>query len=189
MNNTPESQLIELAAAGDLDAFGEIARRYEGMMSAHVARSVPNWADVCEIVQDALMDAFRNMGRFDTKRRLTPWLRAICRNRVRKFYRDVMPKRESCVSLVDGRMAEKLESSIVGKDGGRTESVVVDALFECMGRMNTGHRKLLDLRYFDNLPVKDVAALSGRSCGCVLQTLLRARRNLRSCVLRQLAAG
>ena len=71
------------------------------MLTAYVRSCVSNWADAQDIVQDTLRDAFLGLSRFDRARPFEPWLRAICRNRVKKRFRSLARDRERLVPLDD----------------------------------------------------------------------------------------
>lgn len=76
-----EREIILKAQRGDHEAFGELVRRYQARLRGFAARDVENSHDVYDLVQDAFLDALRNLGSFDVEREFYPWLRAICRNR------------------------------------------------------------------------------------------------------------
>jgi len=172
--------LAERAAQGDEAAFVELMNRYEGLVRGQAASAGLGWADVEEVTQDAWLDAFRNLNRFDPSRQLGPWLRGICRNRVRKFHRDVAVKQERYLSLSDRAVAREAESMVAGRAEAESKWVALETLLECAREMSGSHRRLLYLHYLDDLPIREVAARLGRSRGYVSQTLFRARRALRS---------
>jgi RNA polymerase sigma factor (sigma-70 family) len=77
---TEEHKLVEKARAGDQDAFGELVRR-------HRAKAV-GWANAMtrdaylaeDIVQDALIRAFLQIGTLMDNKRFRPWLKKIIYN-------------------------------------------------------------------------------------------------------------
>ena len=170
--------LAERASQGEAAAFGELSERCRPLLTAYVRSCVLNWADAEDIVEDTLMDAFRSMPRFDRTRAFEPWLRGICRNRVRGFLRAGRRDRPRWVSLEDSAVAQELEREERGTGGGAAAEVRT-ALHVCLENLAPGNRVLLELRYAEDLSLAEVAGRCGRSRGSVAQTLWRLRQRLR----------
>ena len=96
-----DQRLVRQAQAGDRDAFALLVRQYQSGLRGLVALSIPNRDDVHDLVQEAFVDAWRGLDGFDPTCPFGPWLRTICRNRVRKFLRDRLPQRRREQALVD----------------------------------------------------------------------------------------
>jgi RNA polymerase sigma-70 factor (ECF subfamily) len=177
--------LAERATQGDATAFGDLAERCQPLLTAYVRAHVPNWTDAEDIVQEALLDAFRGIRRFEKGRPFEPWIRAICRNRVRKFFRRAVREREMFVPL-DEACLRRMEA--LAAEGDRGGHEVAEAVWACLGEMSVRSRMLLELRHIEGVPLAEVAARSGLSRGSAAQTLLRARRRLRLSLSRGLPA-
>jgi len=171
--------LAERAAQGEEAAFEELVERCQSMLRAYVRACVPNWADAQDVVQDTLLDAFLGLPRFDKARPFEPWLRAICRNRVRKHWRRWGRREGTCVSLSEPSVARKVERLGTWRDGPEGREEAVAQLYRLLSRMTAEHRNLLLWRYGEDLSVSEVARRCGRSPGSVAQTLWRVRHDLR----------
>ena len=80
VRGTEDADLAVRAHAGDLEAFGELVRRYAGQ-ARRVARAVlGNEADADDAAQDGFLAALRNIGRYDATRPFGPWLMRIVSN-------------------------------------------------------------------------------------------------------------
>src|SRR5690606_34121353 len=88
-----EDRLVRLAKEGDREAFAGLVRLHQERLRGLVALSIPGRDDVHDLVQEAFVDAWKGLDGFDASCPFGPWLRAICRNRVRKFLRDRLPQR------------------------------------------------------------------------------------------------
>ncbi len=85
------------------------------------------------------------------------------------------------------RRGSKLEL-IRRDDGADVEPSGTDVLC-CLGELQPLHRAVLVLRYVDDLPVADVAAVVGRGMTATNSLLARARAELRRSGLRVVAGG
>ena len=72
-----DAELVRLAQEGDLDAFAEIVRRHERRLRIVLLRILDDPRDVEEAVQDAFVQAWRNLGRFRAEAALFTWLYRI----------------------------------------------------------------------------------------------------------------
>lgn len=106
----------------------------------------------------------------DTVRELTTaWLIGVARNKLVDHWR----RRER-----DERRLTLLEAGVAEVPW----EVDLDALIahDVLAALSAQHRCALTLRYLDGLPVRDVAALLGRSVGATEVLLVRARRAFRA---------
>lgn len=174
-----ERELVLRAQKGDRDAFGEIVRLYQARLRAFVARSVHRAEDVFDIVQDAFLDALKNLHRFDPGQDLAPWLRAVARNRMLNFFRARRVRLNAAVALVEQALEEQWVEDEVALDEASDE---VRALQQCVDRLEGSQRALLDLRYKRNLPVNDLARRLRRSAAALSMSLFRIRAALQRCL-------
>src|ERR1051326_8910886 len=78
--------LIEAAAQGDRDAFGELYVRYSRLVHGILLARVPP-ADAEDLVQDVFMSAMRQLRGLRTAASFRGWLAAIARNRAIDYFR------------------------------------------------------------------------------------------------------
>src|SRR5262249_36759129 len=72
--------VLESLRRGDRDAFEDLVKRNAGHLLAVARRMLGNEADACDVVQDAMLSAFRAVGRFDGLSKLSTWLHRIVVN-------------------------------------------------------------------------------------------------------------
>jgi RNA polymerase sigma-70 factor len=174
-----ERELVRKAQKGDRDAFGEIVRLYQARLRAFVARSVHRAEDVFDIVQDAFLDALKNLHRFDPDQELGPWLRAVSRNRMLNFFRARRVRLNAAVALVEQALEEQWVENEVALGEASDE---VRALQKCVDRLDGQQRELLELRYKRNLAVNDLAKRLRRSAAALSMSLFRIRATLQKCL-------
>jgi RNA polymerase sigma-70 factor (ECF subfamily) len=116
------------------------------------------WEDV---VQDALVLAWRKRDRFDPVRgSAAAWLLTLTADAARKTHR----RRRATVELVDAPASDPASG--------------VD-LERALGRLTQRQRLAVELHYFLGLKVDEMAQVMGCSSGTVKSTLSDARRRLR----------
>jgi len=172
-----EAAWVRQAMAGDRDAFAELVRLHQARLRALVALSIPGRDDVHDIVQEAFIDAWRGLPRFDAQREFGPWLRTVCRNRVARFLRDRLPRRRRELALVDAALL----ASPSEPDDAVSEQRL-GALRHCLESLDEAHRRLLAMRYLDQLAVQDIATALGKSPNGVSMMLIRLKAVLMRCV-------
>ena len=77
---------LALAQAGDSEAFGELVDPYRRELQAHCYRILGSVQDAEDVLQEALLAAWRSIGRFDGQS-LRAWLYRIATNRSLNYLR------------------------------------------------------------------------------------------------------
>src|SRR5437764_12441311 len=81
ISSTPqERNLLEAARGGDEGAFGRLVDPYRGQLHAHCYRMLGSVHDAEDSLQDALLRAWRALGKFEGRSSLRSWLYTIATN-------------------------------------------------------------------------------------------------------------
>ena len=163
-----DSAAVLRCKAGDGEAFRHLVERYQSEAIGHAVAVLGNREDAMDAVQEAFLDAFRALGRFDHSRRFYPWFYTILRNR--------------CFKLAAGRRRHEAESvdelQLLAPAPGATpeEALLLErALFALSER----ERELITLRHLDGLSYEELAVRLEVPVGTVMSRLYHARKNLR----------
>lgn len=88
---TPDPELLEALAQGQLGALGELYDRYQAPVRSFLARATGDAHDVDDLLQATFLAAAKSAGRYDGRESCRPWLVGIAvqllRRRRRSFGR------------------------------------------------------------------------------------------------------
>jgi RNA polymerase sigma-70 factor (ECF subfamily) len=180
-------RLVQEARAGCREAFDELFSsqrpRLERALRGRVPRALAPRVDVSDIVQAALLDAYRGLERFEDRGEgsFVRWLRRVAENRLRmelgrhlgrarrELGREVSPERslERAASVTS-------PSSAAGR--GERGEIVARAL----ARLHPDHREVLRCVRVEGRSIAEAARAMGRSENAVKKLLARASLELAS---------
>lgn len=181
MTHADEAALVERAKR-DPTAFAALYDRYVERIYAYVARQVAETAVAQDITAATFERALRHIRRYRPgEMGLAPWLYTIARHEVAQHYRRgrfIAPWRgqdedeDNEPNTPASREERPIESLLLA---GERDGVLHAAL----ARLSTADRDLLTLRFLEELPTEDVAAILGCSRANVYVRLHRALARLR----------
>jgi RNA polymerase sigma-70 factor (ECF subfamily) len=180
-----ESVLIKDTLGGNDDAYAELVRRYQARLRGYASRYIANSHDVFELVQDAFLNAYRNLERFDISRAFYPWLRTICRNLVFNHLRSRKRRLNVNLGLVDYAICERVAAD-EDAAADKHDAERIDALRQCISELSQSQQKLVRARYHGRIAVKDIAEKSKISAAGISMRLGRIRDKLHKCMIKRL---
>jgi RNA polymerase sigma-70 factor (ECF subfamily) len=194
-----ESQFIARLQAGDAEAYEELVRLYSGRLIA-LARQILGDEDLArDAVQDAFLNAFRAMDRFNGDARLSSWLHRIVTNAALAKLRSKRRRPENFITEEFGVGADEDPLDRAELSDPNTGPVRVDdeitrrdeASFvqRCIASLKENHRTVLMLRYIHQYDTEQTAKILGVGPNTVKTRLLRARGALREYIERDDAAA
>ncbi len=174
------------APAGIHDkAFEILVRQHHRRLLACALALVHDEAAAEDLAQDAFLEAYRCLDRFDPRRDFGPWVRGILRN---KYYEWIRRKR---LDVLSPEILEALEGQHRAWDRAWEDGAgdALGALRHCIATLQERARRIIDLFYFKK---KDCATVAGRvnsTEDAVKKQLERIRGALGECIRRRLTVA
>lgn len=122
-----------------------------------------------ELTQQTMIAAVRSASTFDGRENAVPWLIGIARHQLASHFRSQEREERRHQRIIVQELAVDAE----GGEWARLRRR--DAVGRALRSLPAMQRAVLVLRFFDGLPVKDIAAEIGRSEGATESLLGRAR--------------
>jgi RNA polymerase sigma-70 factor (ECF subfamily) len=174
-----DRELLGRAQRGDKEAFAEIVRRYHRSIYNLAYRMTGNREDSKDIVQEALLRAYRALPTFDLEKPFLPWVYRIawniCADRGRKMGRTPQEG-----SLDDN---ERESASLAAQDPGPAKIYEAketrEALDDAINRLADGYRELIIMFHVDGLSIKEISEVTGMKETVIKNRLYRGRQRLR----------
>jgi RNA polymerase sigma-70 factor (ECF subfamily) len=148
-----DSALVARARRGERGAFDEIVKRHQRGLWRLVRRYVKNDADASDVVQQAFVRAFRALERFRGEASVRSWIYRIGINLALNHLRDRGREQPSDVAG-----AELTVDAVA--PGAMLSAERALALRQAVAELPPKQRMVLELRVFDDLSFREVAALA-----------------------------
>jgi RNA polymerase sigma-70 factor (ECF subfamily) len=171
--------LVELAQAGDHDAFAELYRAHHDAVFRFVRWRVKRQWVTEDIVADVFTRAWVSLSRLRyTGNAFSAWLLTVARNRVADHFKSAWA---SQVSPAEPRLVDELTAK--QSDPAAEEDVVraelAAAVRRALTRLPDQQRRVVELRFLRGLDIAETAAAIGANPGATKALQFRAMGALR----------
>lgn len=168
-----DRRLVARFREGDQSAFEEIVSTHERRLAVLVYRMLGSRVDVEDVVQEVFIAVLANLMRFRGQSKFSTWLASIAVNKCRSHQRRRLQWLRARPRLVEQqREANRNRQRKDSPDN-------YDAVHEAVRRLRRKLREPILLRYFEQMPVPEIADVLGLSTGTVEVRLSRARKKLK----------
>ena len=187
MTDQDEGNLLAALQRGDDAAFAELVRANTGRMLAVARRILKSDEEAHDATQEAFLQAFRAIDRFQGEAQLSTWLHRItvnaCLMRLRRRRRhpeaaleDLLPTFDETGHRVEEHASEWTEDVLGRMEQAQLAKVVRDAI----DRLPENARCVLVLRDIEGLSTEEAAQALGIRPEAAKMRLHRARQALRT---------
>jgi RNA polymerase sigma-70 factor (ECF subfamily) len=167
-----DETLIRAIACGNPAAMHTLFERYRGKVFRFLQRLVRSEASADELTSEVFLEIWRNAGRFEGRSAVATWILAIARfkalSRLRRE-RECELDEATAAELHDD--ADGPEIALQHKDRGKI-------LRSLLGRLSLDHRQVIDLIYYHDKSVDEVAQIVNIPVNTVKTRMFYARKRL-----------
>lgn len=169
---TADEELIARIAQGDRMAMQVLYGRHHVRVYRFGLRLVRNEQIAEDLISEVFLDVWRQAGKFEGRASVSTWLLAITRFKALSALRrrkDAELDDEAAAAIEDP--SDDPEVTVQKKDTG-------DVLRKCLEGLSPDHREIVDLVYYHEKSVEEVAHIVGIPENTVKTRLFYARKKL-----------
>jgi RNA polymerase sigma-70 factor (ECF subfamily) len=178
--------LIDECLRGDTAAFGELVHRYQERLYNTVYRLVDNAEDAQDVVQEAFLNAYQSLDRFNRDSRFFTWLYRIAINTAISLKRKQRGGRSIEARRNGNGGLEPPDVSAFSQPGHALEQAEEEHRIQAaLNRLSPEHRAVLVLKDIEGQKYEQMAEILQVPIGTIRSRLHRARAELRELLERE----
>ena len=180
-DRTEDTNLLKLIESGDRNAFSTLYLKYQPRFLKYCTRVLQNdVALAADIVDEAMIEIWKSAGNFAGKSLPSTWMYSIMRFRLIGYLR-----KNKEILLDDDSAAINMEDTALRPDEELELNQTNSSLVKQLGQLSDKHREVLELVYFKELSVKEVARTLDISEGTVKTRMFYARKHLKEILVQK----
>ena len=178
-----ELSLVQAAKSGDLGAFEQLVKLYDRNVFRIAQHITHNREDAEDVVQDAFLKAYENLGQFQGQSKFYTWLVRIAVNealmKLRKRRSDKIVSLDENIETEEDSMPREVADWSPNPAQLYDQSQLKEILGKVIQGLPSGFRTVFVLRDVEGLSTEETAEALDLSIPAVKSRLLRARLQLR----------
>jgi len=172
MQTTSDEALIARIAGGDRLAMQVLFARHHVRVYRFVLRLMRNDATAEDLISEVFLDIWRQAGKFEGRSAVSTWMLSIARFKALSALRR-RPERE-----LDEETAEQIKDHSDDPEVALAKKDKAAVLRECLSKLSADHREIVDLVYYHEKSVEEVAGIVGIPEATVKTRMFYARKKL-----------
>jgi len=179
-----DAELVTRVLGGDKNAYRPLVERYQNRVHAMVYGMVRDSEEARDIVQNAFIKAYSNLGSFRIESSFYTWIYRIAMNlaidhcrmskrRRTSSFEESVASRDDDGNIVEFHHAESPQKALQRKE-------LRERIFAAMEELTEEQREVVLLREVEGLSYKEIADTMGIPEGTVMSRLFYARKRLQA---------
>ena len=172
VQDSSDETLISLIADGDKRAMQVLYARHNVKVYRFILRLTGNQSLAEDLVSEVFLDVWRQAEGFEAKSQVSTWLLAIAR------YKALSALRRRTDEHLDDQMAAAIEDTADNPEtivGTKDRNTIVQ---KCLTQLSPAHREVIDLVYYHEKSVDEVARIVGVPPATVKTRMFYARNKM-----------
>ena len=171
-----DTLLLKRISLGDREAFTELYLSYQPRLIKFCSRILKNdVALAADIADEAMIEVWKSAGTFSGRSLPSTWIHSIARFRLIGYLRKnkelLQDDNPEWLNIEDETLPPDIEIDNSDRN---------DEIAESLGKLSDKHREVIELVYFKELSIKDIAAMLDISENTVKTRMFYARSKLKS---------
>jgi len=167
-----DAELIERIAAGNGLAMQVLYLRHNTRVFRFVRRFTNDAATAEDLVSEVFLDVWHKARAFQGRSQVLTWLLAIARNKA------LDELRQRTAGPLDDETAARIEDPADTPEVAMQKQDRAEALRRCLAQLSAPHREIIDLVYYHQRSVAEVAEIIGAPQATVKTRMFYARKRL-----------
>lgn len=169
-----DGQLLARIAKGDHEAVAALYHRLERPLFAFLVKTLRDREAAADVLNDTMLDVWRQAGRFEGKSSVATWIYAIAHHKAISWLR-----RRREVELND-EVAAEIPDDSPSAEARLADADVAVTIARLMERLSVDHRVVLQLAYFQEFSVSQIAEILDCPENTVKTRMFYARQRLKA---------
>jgi RNA polymerase sigma-70 factor (ECF subfamily) len=172
MQGTSDEALIGRITSGDRLAMQVLFARHHVRVYRFVLRLVRDESVAEDLISEVFLDVWRQAGRFEGRSAVPTWLLAIAR------FKALTALRRKPDEELDEEAAQAIEDQSDDPEVSLAKKDKSAAIRKCLSGLSAEHREIIDLVYYHEKSVEEVAEIVGIPENTVKTRMFYARKRL-----------
>ena len=172
MQTTSDDVLIARIAGGARLAMQVLFARHHVRVYRFVLRLVRNEATAEDLISEVFLDIWRQAGKFEGRSAVSTWMLSIAR------FKALSALRRRQDEELDEETAERIEDHADDPETALAKKDKGAVLRQCLTALSAEHREVIDLVYYHEKSVEEVAEITGIPEATVKTRMFYARKKL-----------
>ena len=180
MDATEAAAVLARARQGDSDAFRALVEMHSRSVFRLAFRMTGNEQDAEDVVQESLLRAYRQLGRFESRANFGTWLYRIVSNCSVDLMRSKQARHEQVRgdSIDEGTMALPA-ANVPGPERMAQSAHIEQRVQDALGALSPLERAAFTLRHYEGRSIDEISATLGLGTSAAKHSVFRAVKKLR----------
>lgn len=176
-----DDKLVAAAAKGNQDAYKKLLEKYQKPLYFHIKKMVKDHEQVEDLVQEAFVKAFDNLGSYNTNYAFSTWLYRITTNHTIDYLRKKKLQTMSIhqpVKTKEGEMSVQLPDDHAATDRNIIRKQRQKIIRNAIKNLPEKYRQVIEMRHLEELSYQEISEQLDLPLGTVKAHIFRAREML-----------